>query len=161
MKLVGQVRGGLLIDTNLLVLFCVGTINPKRIETFKRTRQYTVADFHLLLDIIRHSRSLYTTPHVLSEVSNLTDLKGAERPLARKVLKETISSLLETELTSLKASNDPSYEDHGLVDAAIVATARSQGCTVLTDDLDLYLRLRRDHLECAMFAHLRARMLGL
>ena len=30
-------RSGLLIDTNLLVLYTVGTVNQSRIENFKRT----------------------------------------------------------------------------------------------------------------------------
>ena len=34
-------RAGLLIDTNLLVLFVVGGVNRDRIESFKRTRQYS------------------------------------------------------------------------------------------------------------------------
>ena len=41
---------GLIVDTNLLVLYVVGSVNPERIETFKRTR----------------------LAHVLAEVSNLT-----------------------------------------------------------------------------------------
>ncbi len=46
-----DLRAGLPVDTNLLVLFAVGTVNRNRIETFKR-----------------------------AEVSNLTDLGGTERP---------------------------------------------------------------------------------
>jgi hypothetical protein len=34
---------GLLIDTNLLVLLTVGAVSRNRIETFKRTRQYSQA----------------------------------------------------------------------------------------------------------------------
>ena len=43
---------GLLIDTNLLVLFAVGSVNRGRIENFKRTRQYTIRDFELLLQVL-------------------------------------------------------------------------------------------------------------
>lgn len=69
-------RAGLLIDTNLLVLFAVGSVNRWRIETFKRTREYTKADFDLLLRALENQQPLYTTAHVLAEVSNLTDLPG-------------------------------------------------------------------------------------
>jgi hypothetical protein len=41
---------------------------------------------------------LYTVAHVLAEVSNLTDLRGPERLLARRVLKETVSLLKEAEM---------------------------------------------------------------
>lgn len=152
---------GLLIDTNLLVLFAVGSVNRNRIENFKRTRQYTVPDFELLLRVLEFSNPLYTVPHVLAEVSNLTDLAGYERTKVRQLLKETILLLTEAEITSTDAAADPVYEDLGLVDAAITAVAREHGCTVLTDDLDLYLMLQRDKLQALNFTHLRARALGL
>jgi len=44
----------------------------------------------------------------------------------------------------------------GLVDAAIGAVARAHGCTVLTDDLDLYLFLSRDGVKVINFTHERA-----
>lgn len=69
----------LLIDTNVLVRFAVGSVNRQRIETFKRTRQYTVQDLNLLVGLLSRWRSHYTVPHVLAEVSNLTDLGGEER----------------------------------------------------------------------------------
>jgi rRNA-processing protein FCF1 len=97
---------------------------------------------------------------VLAEVSNLTDLPGSERPKVRQVLKETISVLTEVELSSVRAAQDPIYPALGLVDAAIAAVAREHECTVLTDDLDLYLRLQRDNLQVLNFTHLRARALG-
>ena len=36
------------MDTNLLVLFIVGTVNPRRIESFKRTSKYSQGDFDIL-----------------------------------------------------------------------------------------------------------------
>ncbi len=84
---------GLLIDTNLLVLFAISSVNRTRIETFKRTRKYTVNDFELLLRVLGQWRSLYTVADVLAEVSNLTDLPVPEKPQARRFLKETISIL--------------------------------------------------------------------
>ncbi len=39
---------GLLIDTNLLVLYLVGRTNKHRIEVFKRTSTYTIQDYELL-----------------------------------------------------------------------------------------------------------------
>ena len=157
----GAARGDrLLVDTNLLVLLAVGMVNRDRIENFKRTRQYTVQDFDLLLRVLGRWRSLHTVPHVLAEVSNLTDLPGSERPKVRQVLKETISVLTEVELSSVRAAQDPIYPALGLVDAAIAAIAREHECTVLTDDLDLYLRLQHDNLQALNFTHLRARALG-
>src|SRR2546425_8084710 len=97
---------GLLVDTNLLVLFAIGTVNRNRIEMFKRTRQYTKADYDLLLRVLDKFNSRYTAAHVLAKVSNLTDLPGAERQQARRVLKETISLLSEVEMSSARAAED-------------------------------------------------------
>jgi len=153
----------LLVDTNMLVLFAVGRVNRGRIETFKRTRKFASRDFDLLLRVLGRWRTgtLYTVPHVLAEVSNLTDLKGSEGPQIRQFLKETISLLFEVKIPSVKAALDPTYTSLGLVDAAIAAVAREHKCTVLTDDLDLYLRLQRDAVSVVNFTHLQAQAFGL
>jgi len=152
---------GLLVDTNLLVLFVVGTVNRNRIETFKRTWQYTKEDYDLLRRVLSKFEPLYTLAHVLAEVSNLTDLRGSEGLLARRVLKEAFSVLTEVEMPSKVAAQDRVYENLGLVDGAIGAVARTHNCVVLTDDLDLYLQLSRDRVEIINFTHLRARAQGL
>ena len=68
---------GLLVDTNLLVLLVVGSVNRDRIETFKRTSKYTKADYDLLTRVLGAFQKIYTVAHVLAEVSNLTDLSSA------------------------------------------------------------------------------------
>ena len=146
---------GLIVDTNLLVLYVVGSVNPERIETFKRTRQYARSDYDLLVRVLDKFDRLYSLAHVLAEVSNLTDLSGDERLLARLVLKKTISELTELEMASSRAAEDPLYQDLGLTDAAIGALARAHGCAVLTDDLGLYLMLSGE-IEVHYFTHLRA-----
>ncbi len=147
---------GLLVDTNLLVLYAVGSVNRNRIETFKRTRQYSKTDYGLLVRVLMNCEPLYTVAHVLAEVSNLTDLPGAERLYARLVVKETISLLNEVGMASARAAEDRLYQDLGLADAAIGAVARAHNCAVLTDDLDLYLRLSHDGVKVLNFTHMRA-----
>jgi hypothetical protein len=118
------VGNGLLIDTNLLVLFTVGSVNPDRIETFKRTSAYNREDYELLVRVMNDFNPLYTVAHVMAEVSNLTDLKGLERLRARSVLAETIAVLKEPHVSSLQASGRSPYEDLGLADSAISVIAR-------------------------------------
>ena len=151
----------LLVDTNLVVLLAVGTVNRRRIEAFKRTRQYTIRDFDLLLRVLGNWKSLYTVPQVMAEVSNLTDLTGPERQQVRYVLKNAISEATEVSISSVHAAEEPSFWSLGLVDAAIAAVARKHKCAVLTDNLDLYLRLQRDDVAVINFTHLRAQVFGL
>lgn len=145
----------LLLDTNVLVLFVVGTVNRHRIETFKRTRQYTIEDFDLLLRVLGKWTTHYTVPHVLAEVSNLTDLGGMELQKARRVLKETISVLTEVAVSSIEASQHLVFDALGLADASMATVARDHRCAVLTDDLDLYLRLQRDGITVLNFTYIR------
>jgi hypothetical protein len=80
----------LLVDANLLILYTVGSVSPNRIASFKRTRRYEIRDFDLLTATLANFPELYTTPHVLAEVSNLINLAGDEGEKARWVLKETL-----------------------------------------------------------------------
>jgi predicted nucleic acid-binding protein len=157
MSLAETTGDGLLVDTNLLVLFAVGTVNRSRIETFKRTRQYTRADYDLLLRVLEKFNKGYTVAHVLAEVSNLTDLAGVEGQQARRVLKDTISLLSEVEISSARATEDRHYQRLGLVDAVIGMVARAHNCTVLTDVFDLYHLLSHDGVKVVNFTHLRER----
>lgn len=84
LQLINKHRGsGLLVDTNLLLLYLVGTTNKKRILNFKRTQTYTIEDFDLLSRFMAEFKTLITTPHVLTEVSNLGNLQGQERAAFR------------------------------------------------------------------------------
>lgn len=152
----GSTRG-LLVDTNLLVLLVVGTVNRARIEIFKRTRKYTEQDYDFLVRVLDSFKPLYTVAHVMAEVSNLTDLPGFKGRQARQVLKEAVAVLKETEMPSARAVEDRTYADLGLTDAAIAAVAREHRCAVLTDDLDLYLLMSRDCQNVLNFTHLRER----
>ena len=137
-----------------------GGVNLDRIESFKRTRQYSKTDYQLLLRVLDDFTSLYTLAHVMAEVSNLTDLTGPERLQARQVLKATLAILMEPEMASIRAAERAPYESLGLVDAAIAALSRKHGCAVLTDDLDLYLALSREGIVVLNFTHLRERVWG-
>lgn len=152
----------LLVDANLLVLLAVGRVNRNRIETFKRTSSYSRTDFDLLVRFLDgFVQNIYTVPHVWAEVSNLTDLPGPERREVRRVVRETISMFKEIEMPSSIAASDSLFEHLGLSDAAISAAAQANNCGVLTDDLDLYLRLSQKGVNAINFAHLRAQNWGL
>jgi hypothetical protein len=96
--LIEKHRGkGVFVDTNLLVLWLVGLVNTNRIRDFKRTQDFTAEDFHTLNSLVDWLGSpLVTTPHVLSQVSDLTDLSGRERSVVRRLFKSTIEVVGET-----------------------------------------------------------------
>jgi hypothetical protein len=146
---------GLLVDANLLILYIVGLVRPDRIDGFKRTSRYDRDSFELLLRVMDRFKKIYTVAHVMAEVSNLTDLSGRERLEARRVLASAIAIFHEPHVPSNQAARTSPYEDLGLTDSAISVVARETRCTVLTDDLDLYLSLEREKLPVVNFTHLR------
>ena len=72
-ELLGRYKAkGLLIDTNLLLLYFVGAYDPDRIGRFKRTMAFTVDEFLLLATVFQYFNKIITTPNILTEVSNLS-----------------------------------------------------------------------------------------
>jgi predicted nucleic acid-binding protein len=146
---------GLLIDTNLLVLLVVGSVSRERIARYKRTTAYSPADWDLLTGILEQISRRYTLPHVLAEVSALTDLKGPELEVARAILLRLIGELHELKIPSADACATPLYMRLGLTDAAIAEAARVHHCSVLTNDAGLYAALADEGSSVALFNHLR------
>lgn len=145
---------GLLIDTNLLLLYLIGRTNKSRIQTFKRTQQYTVEDFELLEILISQFTALITTPHLLTELSNLATLQGPELLKLRSVFKETVEQTHEFYDESRHIVSDAAFNRLGLADAAIATLCR-RSLLVLTDDLELYHSLTTCGFDAINFNHIR------
>lgn len=62
---------GAVIDTNLFVLFLVGTLDPGKIGTHRRLQSFLREDFTILSAIIRRFKKIYSTPNIMTEISNL------------------------------------------------------------------------------------------
>ena len=73
-----------LLDTNLLVLLIIGLYDKNLISRHKRTTQFTIDDFELLLKSIGGYELLWVTSHCLAEVSNL--LKQTNKSHAQQLL---------------------------------------------------------------------------
>jgi hypothetical protein len=145
---------GVLVDTNLLVLFLVGTVNRQRILNFKRTGEFTIEDYNLLVRLIDWFGKLIATPHVLSQVSDLTDLTGDELNEIRELFKVLVENIEESYDTSRLLVGDPAFKRLGLTDAAI-ATVCSRGVLVLTADAQLHVTLQDRDIDALNFNHIR------
>jgi len=120
----------------LLLLYILGNTNKQRIPTFKRTQTYTVQDFELLQLLVERFSRVVTTPNVLTEISNLATLYGAELKQFRSVLRNATEVIDEFYIESRRAVSDRHFERLGITDAAISMLGQ-QGPLVLTDDLEL------------------------
>src|SRR5260370_39822148 len=85
-------QNGILVDANLLLLLVVGRFDEQRIQRFERTRDFVIEDFRLLEAMVRPFSRILSTPHVLTELSNLAtkfDPPGSFRDKFRQTI-ETI-----------------------------------------------------------------------
>lgn len=148
-------RGALLVDTNLLVLLIVGSLDIEQVERFKRTRAYSREDYALLAAFAAGFRRMLTTPNVLTEVSNLVGQLG--EPLRRRAL-VALGILAGQFEERFRASRElvlePSFPRLGLTDSSVIFAAEAE-VTVLTD-LDLYVRLSSSGVTSINFNHLRS-----
>ena len=147
---------GLLIDTNLLVLLIVGTINPTQISSHKRTTSYSADDYSLLLAFANRFKLLVTTPNILTEASNLLEGYSYRGNYALVTLERFTQGTKEIICESLSTMHGypKSYLKYGLSDAVIHRVA-SEKYLILTDDLNFCAYLQGNGLLSINFNNLR------
>jgi hypothetical protein len=134
LKLIQKYRQkGLLIDTNLLLLYIVGSFDILLIRDFKRTANFTEDDFERVSKFIDYFERTITTPHVLTEVSDFID----NRQALQIGLKVYIERSQEIFLESLELSKKETFLKFGLADTSVTYTAKDS-YLIFTDDRPLY-----------------------
>jgi hypothetical protein len=141
---------GALIDTNLLLVYVVGQTDPRLLKRNHHTKQYE-SDFPLVKSVVEYFQKVYTTPNILTEVSNLgQDLK--EQFFA--TLGNVTNILAEEYCASRNAVADSCFRKLGLTDAGVAHV--SGKCLVVTADFALYQTLRNRNIAAVNFNHIRA-----
>jgi rRNA-processing protein FCF1 len=147
---------GIIVDTNLLLLLLIGSHSPTLISSFKRTTRYTSSDFDILVEALALFSTLLTTPHILTEVSNLAGQLGDPgRQEVMRDLAAIIAVLSELQVPAEEAARDPAFPRFGLTDIAILQHASEGRYLVLTDDFRLSQYLASIGVEVINFNHLR------
>ena len=146
---------GVLVDTNLLVLYFVGRYNTELISKHKRTRAYTTDDFSLLAQLVGHFATIISTPNILTEASNLLSQTREQfrQPFLHE-LKKALRILHEEYVPSNAACEDPVFERAGLTDATIAKISKDR-YLVLTDDLKLSKLLEARGISVINFRHIQ------
>jgi hypothetical protein len=148
-------RLGVLMDSNLLVLYVVGSFNPDLIQNFKRTQQFASDDFTTLAELVKQFRTVATTPHILTEVSNLLgQLPDHLRFACFGEFASKITLLDEEHPASADIAKIQEFIRFGLTDAAIFFLARGK-YMVLTDNFRLSQYLASAGIDVLNFNHLR------
>ncbi|MDY6804470.1 MAG: PIN domain-containing protein [Cyanobacteriota bacterium] len=148
---------GILVDTNILLLLFVGTVNRKRISLFKRTQQFVSEDYDLLSNILSKFVAVVTTPNILTEVNSLINQLGEpERSQCLQLLAKTIEEegLSEFYVESRLVAQESNISKYGLTDSGIVHLAKNK-YLVLTDDFKLANYLNKSEIDVINFNNLR------
>lgn len=108
-------KKGIIVDTNLLLLVIAG--GTPSIANFKRTSGYTPDDYFLLLKVIDQFEKLIATPHILAELSNLTNgLYGKHLQDFYVTLKNSLSTICEIHHPAADICKDYELFPFGLAD---------------------------------------------
>lgn len=155
-QVVGRYRSaGLLIDTNLLLLYVVGTYDRGAIPRHKRTDQFVPADYTLLLNFFDRFERVVTTPHILAETNNLAGQAPDHlRDGIMRTFAAVIGALAEEYTPARVLAQEYSFPRFGIADCGILHRAPGQ-YLVLTDDFRLSQVLRHEGTDVINFNHLR------
>lgn len=148
-------RKGILIDTNILLLWLVGSTNKARITKFNRTQGFVAEDYELLVDIFQTFQKVLTTPNILTEVSNLINQLGEpERSQCFSIFARDIVQLDEIYIESHTIAATDKFTKFGLTDCGIAALAKGK-YLVLTEDFKLANYLQKIGIDTVNFNNIR------
>ena len=148
-------KSGVLIDTNILLLYFVGSFNREIIPKFKHTNNFTEEDYDAAVQVIEFFETRATTPNILTEVSNLTGhLYDYGRGDYFETFAKGVTLLSEHYLPSDEISKTPELKKFGLTDSGIAHLAPNR-YLALTDDLPLYHYLINTGVDALNFNHIR------
>lgn len=154
-------RIGILVDSNLLLVYFVGQLDPDLVPRFKRTSQFSRGDFELLAGLLQRFSRIVTTPNVLTEVANLAGhLADPPRSRLFEAFARGIAMLEERYVSSAEASLEDGFVRLGLTDAGICRLVRRR-LPVLTDDLRLAVQLRSLQVDVINFNDVRFYLPGI
>ncbi len=111
----------IMLNSNLLVLFIIGSCSRRYIDIHKRVQSYDQDDFEILLELINRSSGIVVTPNTLTETSNLVSqiVEPARSELA-ETFRKFVGAAEEQYIVSLTAASQPEFTRLWLTDAAIL-----------------------------------------
>ncbi len=148
-------KNGVMLDTNLLVMYLIGLYDRNLVPQFKRTEKYTTDQFDFLEYYVSQFSKLIVTPHVLAETWNFVEKlpKNDFEAFLDKVLPSI--QIFEEEYidkSTIISANGFSYI--GITDMAVIKAAKATSCLVITDDLRAYAQFFENGVDTININHL-------
>jgi predicted nucleic acid-binding protein len=126
-------RKKLVLDSNLLLLWITARYDLRLLSSFKRVQMFTQTDAELLAWIIDQFTVLVTTPHIVTEASNLANsLTSYARPGWFKFLQGFAMEVVEETPALRSLAEREEFVRFGVTDCALSSLA-SEHLIVTTD----------------------------
>jgi len=145
----------LLLDTNVLVLWIAGSIDPSLVGQHRRLREFDDLDLEIINALALQSADHVSTPHVLAETSNF--LGSGPQEMVKgggAALTGYIGFLSEIHIPAKTIASTPAMVALGLTDAGILQLADEKTC-VVSMDFHLCNRLSQRGVQATNPRHLR------
>lgn len=124
--LAGYARWPVLLDSNLLLLRWCASLDVGLLKTFKRLQGFTAEDVVILGEVLDGLGAIKTTPHVLTEISNLANALPSWKKLAwANHLAQQIEVVEESWEPAKEILEDRGLAVFGLTDAALSRFAQN------------------------------------
>jgi hypothetical protein len=136
---------GILLDSNLFVLWIIGTTDINLISRHKRTSDYDEKHFQALILLLTRFPTVIVTPHILTEVSNLCSLIDSRLQLLIRETFQTVVQedfIVELDIHSKEACSTEAFLQLGLTDA-VIKNHVDKRVLVVTDDQPLLHALQK------------------
>jgi hypothetical protein len=151
-------KKSLILDTNLLVLLVLGSVDRERIPDGKRTQEYTVSDWDNLIQFISVFDQIVVSPYILAETSNLADVyTGDMKKLPFLELKNWMEKdeFVEKFIPAKTIVESRFFTQYGLTDACVIEMADDY-TAILTNDGPLANHARAEGKEVFTIQDIRS-----
>jgi len=148
-------RHGILFDTEILLVICVGIFDPQRISKFKKTTAYNLDDFNMLKRVADRYK-LYISPQILAELSNHSDrlddnlISEYYRPV-----KEFIRTHFEVYIPKDELLDEECLPKLGFADTSMLKICLDKKCVLFTADWKLTDKCRHYDIKVFNFKEYR------
>jgi rRNA-processing protein FCF1 len=157
-KLAKAGRAGVIIDTNLLIIYLVGLYRPECVIDVV-TNKTQPEDFMIIRDFLRKFKfdKCIVTPHILTEASNHTfdKFNNSNRPEYVTRALSFIRAAREENANMTDLIDLDHLPKLGFADSSIVEVSKKYKYLVLTEDFHLAQRLQKENCLAINISHIR------
>jgi len=134
------IKKGIIVDTNIMLLFLVGCYDINYIEQFKRTMKYTKEEYYFVRELLTfyYKDKIFTSPHIITEISNFSlNIQGNRINKYFDFFIKIFNDVCEIYIEKNKIIEFKELPKFGITDIGIFKIAKEKNLLVLTDDFRL------------------------